>query len=157
SPQETLPPIIPAIGVEPARAPTYSTWAPQGGKPELSACRVCGQLAAGLGSGWEASVCPECQDRIRRQDQPTPGYRIIRELGRGGMGVVYLALREQEGDLVALKAIIPEMAVSEKDVQRFRREAEILRQLDHPHIVAFRDVGEAAGRVYFAMDYVPGI
>jgi serine/threonine-protein kinase len=73
------------------------------------------------------------------------------------MGVVYFALREQQADLVALKTIIPEVKVSPKDVQRFLREANILRQLDHPHIVAFRDMGEANGRLYFAMDYVPGI
>jgi serine/threonine-protein kinase len=72
------------------------------------------------------------------------------------MGVVHLALREESGDLVALKTIIPEVSVSEKDIQRFLREADILRQLDHSHIVAFRDMGESNGRIYFAMDYVPG-
>ena len=65
------------------------------------------------------------------------------------------AVREG-GDLVALKTIIPEVSVSQKDIQRFLREADILRQLSHPHIVAFREVGESSGRIYFAMDYVPG-
>jgi serine/threonine-protein kinase len=72
------------------------------------------------------------------------------------MGVVYLALCEKRGDLVALKTIIPQVSVSQKDIQRFLREADILRQLSHPHIVAFREVGESSGRIYFAMDYVPG-
>ena len=46
--------------------------------------------------------------------------------------------------------------MSQKDIQRFLREADILRQLSHPHIVAFREVGESSGRIYFAMDYIPG-
>jgi serine/threonine-protein kinase len=84
------------------------------------------------------------------------GYRLVRELGRGGMGVVYLAERESDGSQVAVKTIIPAVAASSKQIGRFLREAEILQQLDHPHIVAFRDQGEANGLPYFVMDYVPG-
>jgi serine/threonine-protein kinase len=72
------------------------------------------------------------------------------------MGVVYLALRAADGVTVALKTIKPAADVSRLEVERFLREADILRQLDHPHIVAFRDLGEAGGQLYFAMDYVPG-
>jgi serine/threonine protein kinase len=57
---------------------------------------------------------------------------------------------------VALKTIIPAMAGTEEQVDRFLREAIILRELDHPHIVAFRDLGESNGQLYFAMDYVRG-
>jgi serine/threonine-protein kinase len=57
---------------------------------------------------------------------------------------------------VAVKTITPAVAGSPAQVQRFLREADILRQLDHPHIVAFRDLGEAEGMLYFAMDYVRG-
>jgi serine/threonine-protein kinase len=72
------------------------------------------------------------------------------------MGVVYLAVREQDNLRVALKTIIPAVAVNHNQVQRFLREAEILRRLDHAHIVAFRDVGESNGVLFFAMDYVEG-
>ena len=58
--------------------------------------------------------------------------------------------------LFALKTIVPEVPVSPKDIQRFLREANILRRLDHSHIVAFRDMNEANGVMYFAMDYVRG-
>jgi serine/threonine-protein kinase len=85
-----------------------------------------------------------------------PGYEILRELGRGGMGVVYLARRVEERALVAVKTIIPATAGSAAQVERFLREAEVLRGLTHPHIVAFRELGEAAGRLYFVMDYVQG-
>jgi serine/threonine-protein kinase len=85
-----------------------------------------------------------------------PGYRLLRQLGEGGMGVVHLAERLGNGDQVAVKTIRPGLHASPKDVDRFLREARILRDLDHPHIVRFRDMGESDGCLYFAMDYVPG-
>ncbi len=85
-----------------------------------------------------------------------PGYRILKELGRGGMGVVYLAEREAGGERLAVKTITPAAAASRHQVDRFLREAKILCQLRHHHIVAFRETSEAAGLLYFAMDYVDG-
>ncbi len=85
-----------------------------------------------------------------------PGYRIEKELGRGGMGVVYKAVRDFDGSPVALKTILPAVKPSEKDLARFLREANILKELSHPHIVCFRDLGEASGLLYFAMDFVDG-
>ena len=84
------------------------------------------------------------------------GYRIERELGRGGMGVVYLA-RKDGGPPVALKTILPSAAASENAVARFLREASVLRKLAHPHIVPFREMGHADGRIYFAMDFIEGL
>jgi serine/threonine-protein kinase len=72
------------------------------------------------------------------------------------MGLVYLALRQTDGLLMAVKTIIPAVAGSSAQVERFLREANILRELNHPHIVAFRDMNEANGVMYFAMDYVRG-
>jgi serine/threonine-protein kinase len=89
-------------------------------------------------------------------DQPYPGYEVVRELGRGGMGVVHEARRRADGLSVALKVITPAVAGSRGQLERFLREVSILHGLDHPNIVAFRDVGSAAGRLYFAMEYVPG-
>jgi serine/threonine-protein kinase len=128
-----------------------------------SGCRICGNPAVAVGPALRnpaeqpvAPLCPICIQQIRNQDQPIAGYRIVRELGSGGMGVVFLALREADGTAVALKTITPAIIPSEKDVARFLREADILRALDHPKIVACRDVGEAKGQLYFAMEYVPG-
>lgn len=84
-----------------------------------------------------------------------PGYQILRELGRGGMGVVYLATAA-DGSQVALKTITPAVTPSASQLQRFLREANILQQLRHPHIVSFRAMGEANGLLFFAMDYVAG-
>jgi serine/threonine-protein kinase len=101
-------------------------------------------------------VCGPCREQGAREPQPIAGYLVLKELGRGGMGVVSLAVRQADGGVVALKTIIPRMAGTDTQVQRFLREARILKQLDHPNIVAFRDMGESNGQLYFAMDFVRG-
>jgi eukaryotic-like serine/threonine-protein kinase len=85
-----------------------------------------------------------------------PGYRLSQELGRGGMGIVYRAQRQSDGRDVALKTIIPKIRLSNDSMDRFFREANILRQLQHSNIVAFQDMGETPDLVYFAMDLVAG-
>jgi serine/threonine-protein kinase len=84
------------------------------------------------------------------------GYRVVREVGRGGMGVVYEAVREADGSTVALKAVRPALAPTARQVDRFRREADILRQLGHPNVVRYLDSGAADGVLWFAMEFVPG-
>ncbi len=85
-----------------------------------------------------------------------PGFTLLRVLGEGGMGVVYLAHRDADGREVALKTIRPALAPTEDTVSRFLREAEVLRRLQHPYIVAFQEQGAAGGLLYLAMDYIPG-
>jgi serine/threonine-protein kinase len=102
-------------------------------------------------------LCPPCHDGSERLEQRVTGYRLVRKLGSGGMGVVYLALHTAGGGrLCALKTIKPAAGATPHAVERFLREASILRALDHPHIVAFRDMGSSSGLVYFAMDYARG-
>jgi serine/threonine-protein kinase len=91
-----------------------------------------------------------------RPTRAAPGYRFGPELGRGGMGVVYRATRIEDGADVAVKTIIPAVTVTRKQVDRFLREADILRRLRHPNIVAFHEVGEAGGMIYLAMELVAG-
>jgi serine/threonine-protein kinase len=121
-------------------------------KPRKGTCPTC---AAPLPAGGEP-LCPACRDAAAKMPQPIPGYRIVRELGRGSMGIVSLALREADGAAYALKTIIPSVAANHATLERFLREAHILRQLQHPNIVGLRDEGEVAGVLYFAMDYVHG-
>src|SRR5262245_1115828 len=87
-----------------------------------------------------------------------PGYNIVRELGEGGMGVVYLA--EQRAPLermVALKLIRPGMD-SRQVLARFERERQALARMDHPNIAAVFDAGATAdGRPYFVMEFVDGV
>jgi serine/threonine-protein kinase len=86
-----------------------------------------------------------------------PGFQLIRELGQGGMGIVYEAIREADRLAVALKVIRPTMQPTRAVVERFLREVAVLRKLDHPNIVRLIDTGESRGRLWFAMEYVPGV
>ena len=82
-------------------------------------------------------------------------YRIERELGRGGMATVYLAEDLKHGRRVALKVLRPELSPA-LGAERFHREIETASRLQHPHILALHDSGEAAGLLYYAMPYVEG-
>jgi serine/threonine protein kinase len=84
------------------------------------------------------------------------GYRIVRELGRGGMAVVYLALQLDLQRPVALKVLRPGLALERRHVERFKREALMVARLAHPHIVAVHAVGETRGYHWLAMEYVEG-
>ncbi len=101
-------------------------------------------------------LCSTCWGLSQINPQPIEGYYIVRELGRGAMGVVNLAIRKSDGSLVALKSIMPAVAGSRGNVDRFLREASILRDLEHPNIVAFREMGESNGHLFFAMDFIGG-
>ncbi|HEX5271620.1 MAG TPA: serine/threonine-protein kinase [Gemmataceae bacterium] len=83
------------------------------------------------------------------------GYGLIRVLGRGGMGVVYLARHVALNRLVALK-MLSDVRASAGQVARFRGEAEALARLRHPNVVPIYDVGEFEGHPYFTMEYVAG-
>jgi serine/threonine-protein kinase len=82
-------------------------------------------------------------------------YTLERELGRGGMAVVYLARDLKHDRPVALKVLLPELAAS-LGAERFQREIRLAARLQHPHILAVHDSGEHAGRLWFTMPYVDG-
>jgi eukaryotic-like serine/threonine-protein kinase len=83
-------------------------------------------------------------------------YRILRPLGEGGMGVVYLALDTRLGRQVALKLVRPETLGAGDDRRQLAREAQAASALNHPHIVTIYDIGEAEGFAFIAMEYVEG-
>ena len=85
-----------------------------------------------------------------------PQYRLERELGYGGMGVVFLARDTTLDRPVAVKVVHPELAVHSSITQRFLAEARMIARLRHPSIVAVHSAGEATGLFYYVMDYVPG-
>jgi serine/threonine-protein kinase len=84
------------------------------------------------------------------------GYTILRELGAGGMGIVYLAQHPRLPRQDALKVLPSALTVDEEYRQRFNREADIAASLWHPHIVEVHDRGELDGRLWISMDYVDG-
>jgi eukaryotic-like serine/threonine-protein kinase len=83
-------------------------------------------------------------------------YSFVRELGRGGMGVVYLAREVELDRLVALKVLPPSLAEQRELRDRFLREARLAASLSHPHIVPIHRVGELGGFAFIAMAYVEG-
>lgn len=84
------------------------------------------------------------------------GYEILRELGRGGMGVVYLAHEQALNRLVALKIMGSGSAGTVQDLLRFRAEAEAVASLRHPNIVQIHAIGETGGRPFVSLEYVEG-
>ncbi len=84
------------------------------------------------------------------------GYRVISELGRGGMGIVYLASDEKSEEEIALKVMLARIAVNERAKKQFLREVEISKVLKHRNIVQLRDSGCSEGTFFFTQEYCEG-
>ena len=107
--------------------------------------------SSSLGSGLAADF--DADDPIGSQIGP---YRIERELGKGGMGVVYLANREDDELVMSVSIKLAQgSAVKGEILQRFRRERQLLADLNHPHIATLLDAGATGdGRPFFIMEYL---
>lgn len=95
------------------------------------------------------------KDHEPQPEQMGP-YRILRTLGRGGMGVVYQGAHLETGEEAAVKVLASEFTSNEGLRQRFEGEIEALRKLKHPHIVRLIGYGEQDGRLFYSMEYVNG-
>jgi serine/threonine protein kinase len=84
-------------------------------------------------------------------------YQIIKEVGRGSMGIVYQARDPNIDRLVAVKVLRHDRITTDSFVKRFLKEAKVIGRLSHPHIVTIHDVGEDQGTVYIAMEFLEGI
>jgi len=136
-------------------------------KPKV--CAKCGRdVAAEMGENRQGDfVCARCQDdplQILRgmldkakaeggDLQKICGYSIERELGRGGMGAVYLARHESTAKLVALKVMLPKVAADERAKQSFLREVSNTKALKHRNVVEFLDSGCSNGTFFFTIEY----
>lgn len=122
-------------------------------------------LNCGLPSEAEASrpdakmtyLCDDCREKLKQNPQPIPNYQMIRVLGQGGMGSVMLARSTKDGRPVAIKTLLPEVAVSEQSLKRFLREIEVAASLRHPHIVSYIEHGTHNGIVYLVTEFVQGM
>jgi serine/threonine protein kinase/WD40 repeat protein len=96
-------------------------------------------------------------DRANPTLPPAPGgYSFVREIHRGGQGVVFEGIQNNTGRRVAIKVRRGGLFSGTRDIERFEREVDILAQLDHPCIVRIIDTGIRHGDPYFVMDYVDG-
>jgi eukaryotic-like serine/threonine-protein kinase len=130
-------------------------------------CLSCGALAPpgidyAAGSQTDHSepiqwVCDPCRAEAALAPQPVSHYTTLREIGRGAMGVVYLAQHIESGRKVALKLIVPESAAARSAVERFLREMTVISQLKHPNIVEWLEQGTTRGQFWFAMEFVSGM
>jgi len=146
--------------------------APAAGAREGARCQKCGARISpkdGMDTDGEL-LCNSCrsdeselvdfllsQAKSRRNEfAPIAGYTRIRLLGRGGFGAVFLARHDESGDLVALKLMLPQVAVQERARKRFLREMRIAKRLDHPNVVRLLDSGSAHGTFFMTLEYCRG-
>lgn len=123
-------------------------------------CLNCGVPSSAEASRPDAKlsfVCDDCREKLRKNPQPIPNYQMMRVLGQGGMGSVMLARSERDGRAVAIKTLLPEVAVSDQSLKRFMREIEVASSLRHEHIVSYIEHGSHNGIVYLVTEYVSGM
>lgn len=84
-------------------------------------------------------------------------YRLLRPLGKGGMGIVFLAQHAVMNRLMALKILPPEATKDQRRVERFKEEARASAQLEHPNIVQAYDFADSDGKLYIVMEYIEGV
>ncbi len=153
------------VGVVSEASPSFASPTPQKFAQTVPSvitiqCLNCGILSKAEASRPDAKlsfVCDDCREKLKKNPQPIPGYQMIKMLGQGGMGSVMLARSVKDGRAVAIKTLLPEVAVSEQSLKRFMREIEVAASLQHPHIVSYIEHGTHNGIVYLVSEYVGGM
>jgi serine/threonine-protein kinase len=103
-----------------------------------------------------ATVPPTESAAPPADDRAPPGYEVLGEVGRGGMGIVYRARQVALNREVALKMILSGSHADANEMARFRREGQAIARLQHPNIVAIHEVGEHNGRPFFSLEFCSG-
>jgi len=123
------------------------------------------QVCHRCGASYEGAACHLCGDTLLSHPVKDPligkvfagRYKILRKLGQGGMGAVYLAEQVGIGHRVALKLLNQQLAGHEEIIQRFMNEAKSYARIAHPHAVAFHEFGQdAEGNLFISTEYIEG-
>ncbi|HUG17586.1 MAG TPA: serine/threonine-protein kinase [Planctomycetaceae bacterium] len=125
---------------------------------ELRELLATARLAEELGQATDPETMVTVSRATQFNEPPSAvgDYKLLEELGRGGMGIVYKARQQTLGREVALKMLLIGAAAGQQERARFRQEAEAAARLDHSAIVPVHEVGEYEGQMYFSMKYISG-
>ncbi|MCY2982727.1 MAG: serine/threonine-protein kinase [Planctomycetota bacterium] len=102
------------------------------------------------------SPSPYCLEHIDTLNKQIGDFKIVREIGRGGMGVVYEAFQVSLGRRVALKLLPFAAVLDQRQIARFQNEAQAAAQLHHPHIVPVYSIGSDRGTYFYSMQFIDG-
>ncbi|TWT40422.1 Serine/threonine-protein kinase StkP [Phycisphaerae bacterium RAS1] len=138
--------LMPELGIELAKLAVIEAARSAANRPATSATTI-------VGSSAFTSVPP---DAALIPAESLPGYRLLREIHRGGQGVVYQGIQLSTGRKVAVKVMKEGPFAGPNDRARFEREVKILAHLSHPNIVDVHECGTAAGCFFYVMDYIAG-
>jgi eukaryotic-like serine/threonine-protein kinase len=140
--------------------PSIDTFAARAPQSKDQAMAILRSIAMMEGAGSSENARRRAESKWHRfVDHPLTklgDFRIIREIGRGGMGIIYEAEQISLKRSVALKVLNPSVADSKKQLERFRRESEAIARLHHTNIVPVFGIGEEDGIHYFAMQLIEG-
>ena len=150
-----------ASGKVPIIRPSGGFAAPKPGEKVAVRCLKCGKPASNELPRSRAEnmayFCDACQVALVEEPKLLPGYQVVKKLGNGAMGAVYLALQQAVSRPVAIKMILPRAAMSQKIRDMFLREAREQAKLDHPRVVRLIDFQESAPGIFcMVMEYVEG-
>jgi serine/threonine protein kinase len=126
------------------------------GEEEIIVCYSCGApMNVALHSPYSRVICPSCQieNRVKKQFGP---YVLNRRYAIGGMSSVFIATDSTLDREVALKILSEEFSRDEKRISAFENEARLTASFSHPNVVSVFTTGKAFGRLYIAMEFVPG-
>src|SRR5690349_18275055 len=104
----------------------------------------------------ETLIGPYAPGPANEKPQSIDRFTIIRQIGEGGMGNVFLARHPVTGSDVAIKCLKPQLLVNARAVRGFLAEARHMYQLNHPRILRIMEVGDGVGGPYYVMPYMPG-
>ncbi|MBN1549859.1 protein kinase, partial [bacterium] len=124
-------------------------------KPGDSTDTLAGEVDATLSSGAK-QITPLSFMHIQEGQKLGDRYLILKHLGSGGMGTVYMAKDLELDELVAIKILSPQLNIDDNAVARFKQEIKLARQINHQNVIRIHDLGELFGIKFITMEYFPG-